>query len=50
MPEKDDNKIHFQIHSLRKTLLDLGFGDDPICFEDGGYRFLPKLIILEGEI
>lgn len=50
VPGKDDNKIHFQIHSLRKTLMELDFGLDPICFEDGGYRMLPKLIFREGEL
>lgn len=50
MPGTDDNKIHFQIHSLRKMMMELELGSDPICFEDGGYRMLPKIIIREGEL
>jgi len=50
VPEVDDQKIHFQIHALRKMLMELNFDLDPICFEDGGYRMLPKLVIYEGEI
>ncbi|NBT59985.1 hypothetical protein EBT16_14515 [bacterium] len=49
-PDNDDNKIHYQIHSLRKLLQDLDFDRDPICFEEGGYRLVPKITVLEGEV
>lgn len=49
-PMEDDNKVHFQIHSLRRLLQDLDFESDPICFEDGAYRLIPKVIIHEGEV
>lgn len=50
IPELDDNKVHFQIHTLRKILMELDTDLDPITFEDGGYRMLPKLVFREGEI
>ncbi|NBW99638.1 hypothetical protein EBR03_08715 [bacterium] len=50
VPTEDDNRIHFQVHTLRKILLELEAGSDPISFEDGGYRMIPRLIIREGEI
>lgn len=49
-PSEDDNKIHFQIHNLRKILVELECGLDPICFEEGGYRLVPTLKIFEGEL
>lgn len=49
-PDSDDGKVHYQVHHLRKLLLDLDFGLDPICFEDGGYRFLPKVSFREEEV
>lgn len=49
-PSEDDSKIHFQVHNLRKLLVELDCGLDPICFEEGGYRLIPSLKILEGEI
>lgn len=51
-PESDDNKLHYQIHHLRKVLLELEFDLDldPICFEEGGYRLVPKVTIREGEL
>ena len=49
-PQEDDSKIHFQVHNLRKLLVELDCGMDPICFEEGGYRLVPSLKILEGEI
>jgi len=48
-PSEDDSKIHLQVHHLRKLLLELECGLDPICFEEGGYRLIPSLKMLEGE-
>ncbi|MFM8269121.1 MAG: hypothetical protein ACKN9V_02945 [Pseudomonadota bacterium] len=49
-PVRDDKKLHYQIHHLRKMLLELDFEVDPISFEEGGYRFLPKVSIREEEV
>jgi tetratricopeptide (TPR) repeat protein len=49
-PASDDSKIHYQIHCLRKILLELDFDLDPISFEDGGYRLIPKVTLCEGEV
>jgi len=49
-PASDDSKLHYQIHCLRKMLLELDFDLDPISFEEGGYRLVPKVTIREGEV
>jgi len=41
--EEDDNKIHALVHSFRKIIQELNIGLDPICFDQGGYRLIPKL-------
>lgn len=43
IPQQDDSRIHSQIHSLRKLFIDLGLSQDPIHYERGGYRWLPKI-------
>lgn len=43
--EDDDNKIHALVHAFRKILQELNLDLDPICFEQGGYRLIPKLKI-----
>jgi tetratricopeptide (TPR) repeat protein len=40
---EDDSRIHSQIHTLRKFFIDLGLSVDPIHYERGGYRWLPKI-------
>jgi tetratricopeptide (TPR) repeat protein len=49
-PASDDGRLHYQIHCLRKILLELDFDSDPISFEEGGYRLVPKVTIREGEV
>ncbi|NBX75461.1 MAG: hypothetical protein EBQ92_02820 [Proteobacteria bacterium] len=49
-PASDDSKLQYQIHCLRKILLELDFEVDPISFEEGGYRLVPKVTIREGEV
>jgi hypothetical protein len=48
-PESDDSKVHSLIHSFRKSLEGLNLGMDPIFFEEGRYRLVPKLKLLSGE-
>jgi len=48
--QRDDKVVYYQIHSLRKRLKTLGLPGDAVMRENGGYRLVPEVKFLEGDI
>jgi len=48
--EVDDKLIYYHIHALRKRLKTIGLSGEAICNEGSGYRWVPDVEILEGDI
>jgi hypothetical protein len=47
---EDDKLVYYHIHSLRQKLKEMGVPCDAVSTEDDGYRFVPEVEILGGDL
>ena len=47
---EDDRRIYYHVHSLRKKLKSIGIPEHAIISEKNGYRLVPKVETVGGEL